>query len=56
MKTGFVFDRAGTLLYSIPGMARALNWPWKPLGIRGLSVNASGEMLATVARDFSLVP
>ena len=39
MKTGFVFDLDGTLVDSIPGIARGLNLALKALG-KGASVSA----------------
>ena len=40
MKTGFVFDLDGTLVDSIPGIARGLNLALKSLGYPEHSVNA----------------
>ena len=40
MKTGFVFDLDGTLVDSIPGIARGLNLALKALGYPEHSVDA----------------
>ena len=44
MKTGFVFDLDGTLVDSIPGIARGLNLALKALGYPEHSVDAIREM------------
>lgn len=45
MKTGFVFDLDGTLVDSIPGIARGLNLALKALGYPEHSVDAIREMV-----------
>lgn len=45
MKTGFVFDLDGTLVDSIPGIARGLNLALESLGYPEHSVEAIRGML-----------
>ena len=45
MKTGFVFDLDGTLVDSIPGIARGLNLALKALGYPEHSVDAIREIV-----------
>lgn len=51
MKTGFVFDLDGTLVDSIPGIARGLNLALKALGYPEHSVNAIRGMVGRGARE-----
>ena len=51
MKTGFVFDLDGTLVDSIPGIARGLNLALKALGYPEHSVDAIREMVGKGARE-----
>lgn len=51
MKTGFVFDLDGTLVDSIPGIARGLNLALKALGHPEHSVNAIRGMVGKGARE-----
>ena len=53
MKTGFVFDLDGTLVDSIPGIARGLNLALKALGYPEHSVDAIREMVGKGARAVS---
>ena len=54
MKTGFVFDLDGTLVDSIPGIARGLNLALKALGYPEHSVDAIREMVGKGARELCL--
>lgn len=54
MKTGFVFDLDGTLVDSIPGIARGLNLALKSLGYPEHSVNAIRGMVGRGARELCL--
>ena len=56
MKTGFVFDLDGTLVDSIPGIARGLNLALKSLGYPEHSVNASGEWWAGARGNSAWLP
>lgn len=51
MKTGFVFDLDGTLVDSIPGIARGLNLALKALGYPEHSVDAIRGMVGRGARE-----
>lgn len=54
MKTGFVFDLDGTLVDSIPGIARGLNLALKALGYPEHSVDAIRGMVGRGARELCL--
>ena len=54
MRTGFVFDLDGTLVDSIPGIARGLNLALKALGYPEHSVDAIREMVGKGARELCL--
>ena len=54
MKTGFVFDLDGTLVDSIPGIARGLNLALKALGYPEHSVDAIREMVGKGVRELCL--
>lgn len=54
MKTGFVFDLDGTLVDSIPGIARGLNLALKALGFPEHSVDAIRGMVGKGARELCL--
>ncbi|MFR4417016.1 MAG: hypothetical protein ACLT8E_06330 [Akkermansia sp.] len=56
MKTGFVFDLDGTLVDSIPGIARGLNLALKSLGYPEHSVNAIREWWAGARRTLPGFP
>lgn len=54
MKTGFVFDLDGTLVDSIPGIARGLNLALKALNYPEHSVDAIRGMVGRGARELCL--
>lgn len=54
MKTGFVFDLDGTLVDSIPGIARGLNLALKALGYPEHSVDAIRGMVGRGTRELCL--
>ena len=54
MKTGFVFDLDGTLVDSIPGIARGLNLALESLGYPEHSVEAIRGMVGRGARELCL--
>lgn len=54
MKTGFVFDLDGTLVDSIPGIARGLNLALSALGYPEHSVEAVRGMVGRGARELCL--
>lgn len=54
MKTGFVFDLDGTLVDSIPGIARGLNLALNALGYPEHSVDAIRGMVGRGARELCL--
>lgn len=54
MKTGFVFDLDGTLVDSIPGIARGLNLALKALGYPEHSVEAVRGMVGKGSRELCL--
>lgn len=56
MKTGFVFDLDGTLVDSIPGIARGLNLALKALGYPEHSVDAIREWWARGPGSFAWLP
>lgn len=56
MKTGFVFDLDGTLVDSIPGIARGLNLALKALGYPEHSVDAIREMVGKGVRELPGFP
>lgn len=57
MKTGFVFDLDGTLVDSIPGIARGLNLALKALGYPEHSVDAiRGKWWARAPGSFAWLP
>lgn len=56
MKTGFVFDLDGTLVDSIPGIARGLNLALKALGYPEHSVDAIREWWARAPGSFAWLP